>query len=787
MIQYQSGYVIDPLFSLFGHGTEGKHNVTKLCSWLSHFDVETSSNWVVPNGQYNSVESVLINIMQRGLPTRMNIGAINQLVSISPFLEFDDNDSTINLKWTDLVKDDVKGLVYRCLHIVDPRLNASKVHDGYIQSWERLGSSYEEDFCFRSLPEVVGLNSDVLVQLLLSQRTVNSIIRSSGIPLAFSDTVRSNFEEQRTDFSIEFPYFLNGNSGGLVIEIDGPQHQSSQQMFLDTQRDASIVKSGWNNTVRIKTSEFNTPAFTSKVRNLIGPAIQCEYVKEIINNFRNPLWLTKKGKHSLEITLSPFAIARFQRMLIEAIASEKLLLTANEWNIAVLERDVPFSQLALDDLIGIIDNLNALTETKLILPKINLEIFSTIEFEKSPLHFWDNYSIRNLREFIPEKRYDLVFDVSVLQRSGFTEKLISPINEVVIIRSSHYLDIGRKTLTSAHLKYLPFCHKTLEEQWIIDGEKQKGLEYFLQSIFRKRTFLLGQVPIMHKALQCKSVIGLLATGGGKSLTYQLSALLQPGICMVIDPIRSLMKDQVDGLNRNLIDACVLINSTLQGDKKRVAMATMASGSAQFIFISPERLQMEEFRILLTDMAGKNLFFSYCVIDEAHCVSEWGHDFRTAYLRLGENAMRYCKTVNLPHVPLFGLTATASYDVLADVQRELSGNDATKRLDEDAIVRFESTKRPELQFMVESVSFPENELKTIWDLKRALGASKRERVIKLLRETPNTLREFGEDPFLVFSIDDLNNEHELKIGQFNKLVLSDYNPDSNYSPPTNVGH
>ena len=106
---------------------------------------------------------------------------------------------------------------------------------------------------------------------------------------------------------------------------------------------------------------------------------------------------------------------------------------------------------------------------------------------------------------------------------------------------------------------------------------------------------------MHNALQCKSVIGLLPTGGGKSLIYQLSALLQPGICLVIDPIRSLMKDQVDGLNRNLIDSCVFINSTLQGEAKRKAVRQFAEGEVQFVFISPERLQMEEFRLLLNDM------------------------------------------------------------------------------------------------------------------------------------------------------------------------------------------
>lgn len=102
----------------------------------------------------------------------------------------------------------------------------------------------------------------------------------------------------------------------------------------------------------------------------------------------------------------------------------------------------------------------------------------------------------------------------------------------------------------------------------------------------------------------------------------------------------------------------------------------------FAFVSPERLQDETFRKRLLETNSNKNYFSYCVIDEAHCVSEWGHDFRTSYLRLGDNARKYCLTKDNVTIPFFALTATASYDVLADVQRELGIPD------EDAIVRLE---------------------------------------------------------------------------------------------------
>lgn len=362
----------------------------------------------------------------------------------------------------------------------------------------------------------------------------------------------------------------------------------------------------------------------------------------------------------------------------------------------------------------------------------------------------------------------------------FSNAINTKSNEVITIRSAHYINSRREIAASALIKYYPFCKKTQEEKWIIDEDKKRCLEFFLQSVFRKITFREGQLPIMHNALQCKSVIGLLPTGGGKSLTYQLSALLQPGICMVIDPIRSLMKDQVDGLNKNMIDACVFINSTQQGEAKRRAMRRMAEGQALFVFISPERLQMEEFRNLLKDIYEQKLFFSYCVVDEAHCVSEWGHDFRTAYLRLGENAMRFCKTANLDTLPLFGLTATASYDVLADVQRELSGNDETKRLDEDAIVRSEYTKRDELQFVIEEVTFPTNNINSIWDLKKELGSKKQERVKRLLEDIPLKLKEMMDDPLSIYSEEEWSIKENESSGVFDKICIENFEPHTFYN-------
>lgn len=179
-------------------------------------------------------------------------------------------------------------------------------------------------------------------------------------------------------------------------------------------------------------------------------------------------------------------------------------------------------------------------------------------------------------------------------------------------------------------------------------------------------------------------------------------MMQPGVTIVIDPLRSLMKDQYDGLINIGIDTCSFINSTLDVKERGSREKQMESSELQFVFLSPERLCIYKFREKLKTMHDMHVYFSYGVIDEVHCVSEWGHDFRFSYLHLGRNMYNYvCAKDESKRLTLFGLTATASFDVLSDVERELSGNGAYP-LDAETVVRYENTDRLELQYKIERV-------------------------------------------------------------------------------------
>ncbi len=176
---------------------------------------------------------------------------------------------------------------------------------------------------------------------------------------------------------------------------------------------------------------------------------------------------------------------------------------------------------------------------------------------------------------------------------------------------------------------------------------------------------------------------LMPTGGGKSLTYQLPALLLPGLTIVISPLIALMHDQVDRLRANGI-AATFINSSLNPAEQRERERKVFNGQTQLLYVAPERLVTGNFLSLL-DQVEQNVGISLVAVDEAHCVSEWGHDFRPEYRQIGILRARF------PRVPMMALTATATARVRKDILSQLGLR--------DPLVHIASFNRPNLSYEV----------------------------------------------------------------------------------------
>lgn len=412
------------------------------------------------------------------------------------------------------------------------------------------------------------------------------------------------------------------------------------------------------------------------------------------------------------LVYTPIGVSRIEKTVIESLISGRISLDLEKWSVLVEEGDVPCAALAFAELRDMFTNLVSMTEdySHLSFPEVELTVVNR-SYPDSPLHLGNRVYVSH--EDVPLQEFDMAIDYTSSVKGGgeypFSKYNVK--NECYYaIFSADEVVARRYVYTTDLITYRRFSDTDDTGQYSENIMLSGYLEYFLRLIFRKESFRNGQLPILTRALRNKSVIGLLPTGGGKSLTYQLAAMLQPGITLVIDPLQSLMKDQYDGLLSNGIDSCTYINSSIKDPRERADREyRVERAECQIVFMSPERLCIFSFRKRLQNMRDLNVYFAYGVIDEVHCVSEWGQDFRFTYLHLGRNLYRFVPAKN-GHVTLFGLTATASFDVLADVERELSGNGAYE-LDSDALIRCEDTNRLELQYRIISVpvEFPdENE-------------------------------------------------------------------------------
>jgi len=461
----------------------------------------------------------------------------------------------------------------------------------------------------------------------------------------------------RVDFLICHP-----DKQPTIVEIDGERHR--QQKDIDRLRDEALSREGFR-VIRIPTSEIAT---------LSGPNLSTFEKLFSLENHKpvESVPCNQKLFHYIQAIKISHQI---QLSVLEAVKVGLLEITdSSSWNISTNlnatglynENDSLFIlKTAIEDLIQLLQNIGHLYSTDLCkgIPKLTLGSGSSsgihLSFTGEPHPFLPTFFIQNIS--VP-------------------------------------FDIANTIFTSSPA--------------ILDPPSKEILEYFLNYIFRKPNFREGQVDAISRTLQGKDSIVLLPTGAGKSLAFQLASLLLPGRAIVIDPIISLMEDQIDNLQMVGIDRAIAITSQITDPHDRsLVLSLFGQGEYLFAYIAPERFQTVEFRESLRRLTTHTPI-SLIAIDEAHCVSEWGHDFRTAYLNIGRTTRTYCESDGITP-PILALTGTASRAVLKDVQRELQIEDF------DAIITPKSFDRPELKFHILSASSAEKSARLIGYLSQSL--------------------------------------------------------------------
>ena len=469
---------------------------------------------------------------------------------------------------------------------------------------------------------------------------------------------------QRADFTLEFD-----GAPPVVIEVDGSQHQCDpvQKQADSARRDAMRGKG--LQVVVVPTTETSPDQLLGELRRYIPEGIggsQPQQIAEIDSD------------RSLWANYAAVAVFRVQSTVLQALA-DGVLAANGRWRVAARERDLPVVELAISDLVTLLADLATLWEVD-----FDPEGFS-VDAERDPLAArlasLDIHSDTNKPRDAEGGRPDLSLDLAVLGPA--LGEFPDEANGAYLIRPVYTKLEGWGGAIPSGLPQKLHCEGPLAEE---------ALERLLQRLFRKKKFLDGQLTLLRLALARQDCIGLLPTGGGKSMCFQMAGLLQPGLVLVIDPLISLMKDQVEELLALGIDGVGAIHSELEPEERERVQASFWKGGYRFLFISPERLQADEFRTTLSQ-AAVGLSFSYVVIDEAHCVSEWGHDFRPSYLNVARNAKRHCRTDEAGAPVLIATTGTASRQVLLDIMREL------RIANHDSVVEPTSFDRKELTFLI----------------------------------------------------------------------------------------
>ena len=625
---YNCGFYLGYLHNLQPNITESDLESVLKC--LCTFSCETiippySSQELTPAD--SKLIAVYENLLSRGLPTFPSLLVERTLARLShPHIPIDEESETGSFEFRHRslnteTEEEWLNLLERAHYITDPRLTSE------IELPHRPFDSCEEQRFFSNLlPRFLG---SYITQLVEPQRSFETLIDRKAAAELFG---------QRVDFALETDQIK------AVFEVDGEQHEEPGQRRLDERRDESLKSNGWE-VFRIPARDVRCGRIEQRIEQditlLRDELATNPFFALTEQNYQSPLWETELGQKALQLVLTPFSVARLQKTLLLALRSSVLSLHRSKWKLVIVERDVPCAQLAILDFLQTLQAFYSLLEINRPLPQIELLIYTTHEFEKANSGISEDqlseFSINTNRQVLDSQNAetfdgDLLIDISMLQRHGYTtpdpglcKQLLGSNSAAVSIRSVH-TPRDRDQIQSSEPIVYPMT-----------DDKREPLRFFLQNLFRKKDFREGQFEILTRSLAQKPVIGLLPTGAGKSLCYQLSALLQPGVTLVVDPLRSLMFDQAENLKTNRIDRIAFINSEQETKEREKIIWQMGNGEFQIVFISPERLQIKKFREELCRMAT-DFSVPYVVIDETHCVSEWGHDFRTSYLNLASTIM-----------------------------------------------------------------------------------------------------------------------------------------------------
>ncbi|WP_373071069.1 RecQ family ATP-dependent DNA helicase [Gemmatimonas sp.] len=499
-------------------------------------------------------------------------------------------------------------------------------------------SEEERRFQQEWVPRTLG---DEWARWFIPQASLDLLLLASGV---------DGGGARRVDFLVAAPWCQP-----FVVEIDGDH---GAQAAVDEARDVALRQAGYD-VVRVEASELERG----------GPGLA---------EVQRRCTLPPTGQEDVVVGLLRAAsqVHRLALALLEALAAG--FVAGDRWVVQVHD-DTEQAVALIEPYLNVLAAASALWGDERLAPAL-------LQLGGSAVRTFELSDGR----YVPVESPELPVDVIVHLEANATPVVDLPARDgripQVVVRSAVLPVEIRDVAPEGSARVAVVADEAVVRH---------ALGTMLTAVFAKKEFRAGQLEAILEVLSGHDCVVLLPTGAGKSLIYQLAGLCMPGRTLVIDPLVALIEDQVFGLHRDGIDrVCWITSDLVQQHGTDALLDAVESADALFILVSPERLQMERFRTSLT-MLSVQTPINLAVVDEAHCVSEWGHQFRTSYLRLGATIRTTCTSGGIDRPPLLALTGTASRAVLRDVLHELEIEERS----ENTIVRPTTFDRPELHYRV----------------------------------------------------------------------------------------
>ena len=678
-MQLKAGYFTNGIDTLkTSEAMERK--VDALLEQLSYFELAT--NMTFTNLCEDAAVAVVHNIISRGTPTRASQFVEDILsTTIGKTLKRISDDGRI---CRDIQKKEVRDMVFRALHIIDPRIKPFQVGNNATTK-----DIIVADFLSRG---AVTSQGDYIWQLAETHRRYSNMFKYSPKLRRHIDILQSDpnydFLNTECDLCFSAPYADN-TADALVFTFDTDLTDTDNTDYITEEIISSLLHTiDVEGRVIVKSAD-NPYDKTEELSTFI----QNGYFDILRDNYTSPLYNTEDGIEALQIALTPLAIARIQKVVVEAINCGALNLAAKSWHIAVIERDVPCAFLAFEDLRQMFSKIFTLENDGRKFPNVKLEIFHTEEFAETELNLLYQGSRDDISEFSPLTKYDLVIDISVLRRVFAVSEPQMPTlaANYAIIRSSQSKACDTTLLFNPYMHYNiavqsddTDCNDDADDDDCEDDEdyddescfdeQADALRYFLKNIFALNDFLPGQAATISHLLNGNNVLHVSSPATGKTLMMLFAAMMKPGYTFVLPPTIAVMDTQFHALRDRGIDVDYYINPVLQNSYDRsVAARDVMEGRSLITFLSPSLIHDPYIRNIFRGIDQRGIPICYIMLDEAQRISLQTADFRAYYQDIRNIIAGNFSSENTPMLRMGAFSSTMETNIQNEIAEKLQAD------------------------------------------------------------------------------------------------------------------